>query len=300
MIHSLETLLSSLPAADVATDVPLRDLTSFRIGGPASAVYRPASAAELSHAIEAAGRLGVPLHLMGNGTNVLAPDAGFPGMILRLDRPMEPLRIEGRTMTVSAGQSLHEACLRAAEAGLMGLESLSGIPGTVGGAVAMNAGAYGSEISDYLRSVTVLRNGAAETVPVRKSDFGPRRSPFGGPSCIVLRAEFLLPVDDGTASARMEDCARRRREKQPLAFPSAGSVFKRPAGGFAGTLIEQCGLKGTRIGGAEVSRLHAGFIINTGGASERDVLELIALIQKAVFRSSGILLEREIRRLCEI
>ena len=300
MIHSLETLLSLLPPEDVATDVPLRDLTSFRIGGPASAVYRPASAADLSRAVEAAGRLGIPLHLMGNGTNVLAPDAGFPGLILRLDRPMEPLRIDGRTMTVSAGQSLHEACLRALEAGLMGLESLSGIPGTVGGAIAMNAGAYGSEISDYLRSVTLFRNGAVESVPARKTDFGPRRSPFGGPSCIVLGAEFDLPCDDGSASARMEDCTRKRREKQPLSSPSAGSVFKRPAGGFAGTLIEQCGLKGTRIGGAEVSPLHAGFIVNAGGACERDVLELIALIQKTVLRSSGILLEREVRRLCEI
>lgn len=296
--QSIARALAARGVAGVQVDVPLARLTSFRIGGPAAAVAAVEDAAQLMAALEACRENGFPFCVLGNGTNVLAPDEGYAGLVLRL-RPEAP-RFDGRRAVCGAGtplSALAKACLGR---GLAGLEALAGIPGTVGGACAMNAGAYGAQLSDVLVSVLALRDGRVEEIPVRAGDMGYRKSPFAAPGCIVLAAACALTEDDGSAAARMEAFARARREKQPLSLPSAGSVFKRPEGHFAGALIEQCGLKGARVGGAEVSALHAGFIVNRGGATCADVLALMTRVQDAVFARTGVRLEREVRLFSEL
>ncbi len=288
-----------LPDLDVRAFVPLSELTSFRIGGPAAACALLRSGAELVRALSFCREEGICWHLLGNGTNVLAPDEGFHGLILRL-LPDDAPRFDGYRVICGAGQGLAAVAKESVAHGLMGMEALSGIPGTVGGAVAMNAGAYGSEIGALLSEVTVLSGGRVKTVPARSEDFGYRKSPFGSPETIVLSAILNLQIDDGGAAARMAEFSRRRREKQPLAYPSAGSVFRRPAGSYAGALIEQCNLKGFAVGGAAVSDRHAGFIINTGGATCADVLALITTIQATVFERTGVRLEREVKLLSEV
>lgn len=295
-----ETILKELAARGlhgVRASVPLQELTSFRIGGPAAAVALVPDGAALQRALLFCREAGVPFVVLGNGTNVLAPDEGFPGLVLRLSGGAPVF--DGCRVTCGAGVGLAALAKESVSRGLAGLEALSGIPGTVGGACAMNAGAYGAQLSDVLVRVRVLRGDQVETVPVAPGDMVYRRSPFSAPGCIVLSAELRLQEDAG-AAARMADYARRRREKQPLSLPSAGSVFRRPEGHFAGALIEQCGLKGARVGGAEVSRLHAGFIVNRGGATCADVLALIDRIQSVVFGQTGVRLEREVKLLSEL
>lgn len=296
-----ETIQMGLAARGVdgvRTCVPLSELTSFRIGGPAAAFVLLRDGEALLRALAFCRETGVPFVLLGNGTNVLAPDEGFRGLVLRLADGEAP-RFDGCRVRCGAGVSLAALAKASVARGLAGLEALSGIPGTLGGACAMNAGAYGVQFSDVLLSVRALRGGQVETVPVRPGDMGYRQSPFCAPGCIVLSAELALHPDSG-AAARMADYTRRRREKQPLSLPSAGSVFRRPEGHFAGALIEQCGLKGLRVGGAEVSELHAGFIVNRGGATCADVLALIGRIQSTVFERTGVRLEREVKLLSEL
>ena len=294
-----DRIQKGLSGLDVRTLVPLSELTSFRIGGPAAACAMLRSEAELVRALTFCREEGICCRLLGNGTNVLAPDEGFAGLILRLEPDGAP-RFDGCRVICGAGQSLAAVAKESIARGLAGLEALSGIPGTIGGAVAMNAGAYGSEIGALLSEVTFLSGGRVETVSVGSDDFGYRKSPFGAPERIVLSAVMALSPDDGGASARMADFSRRRREKQPLAYPSAGSVFRRPAGHYAGALIEQCGLKGLTIGGAAVSDRHAGFIVNMGGATCADVQALITIIQTTVFERTGVRLEREVKFLSEV
>ena len=280
--------------------VPLSKLTSFRIGGPAAIVFRPHTENELVTALAAAKELDFPFVVLGNGTNVLAPDAGYDGMVVRFDRAAQPPVFHGQSVTAEAQTRLSDLAEACIGAGLMGLECMGGIPGTVGGACAMNAGAYGQEVRDTLRALRVYRDGEIADVTVREGDLGFRTSRFSAPDTIVLRATFSLSPDDGGARRRAMECAVRRSEKQPLTLPSAGSVFKRPAGNFAGTLIERCGLKGTRAGGAEVSALHANFIVNTGGATEQDVRALVRLVQQRVEEQTGIRLERELKYFSEV
>ena len=293
--NKIASVQRALAGLDVTAEVPLAALTSFRIGGPAALVARPRSEAELCAALRAAEAAALPDRILGNGTNVLAPDEGFAGLIVRLDAPFSPLRIVGQRVLCSAGDSLSSVSRRSVAAGLSGMEGLEGIPGTVGGACAMNAGAFGAEIRQILRRVRLLRGGELSDVTVQDGDLGHRRSVFAAPNAVVTGAEFELLPDDGHAAERTADFARRRKEKQPLSLPSAGSVFKRPAGHFAGGLIEQCGLKGLRIGGAEVSTLHAGFIVNRGGATCADVVALIEEIQRRVLLETGVRLERELK-----
>ena len=304
MIINMENYVSrvfnALRKEDVQKDVPLSKLTSFKIGGNAALVYRPASDEALQNALSVLSDNDCPFHVLGNGTNVLAPDNGYDGLILRIDTPRAKTVISDGLVTADAGEHLSDLVSETLGANLMGLEPLCGIPGTVGGAIAMNAGAYGAEISEYLKSITVLMGGKIVKIDVRPSDFGLRRSRFTAPEAIVLSATFALPADDGTARQHMLDCTARRNARQPLSYPSAGSVFKRPAGYFAGGLIEQCSLKGERVGGAVVSMQHAGFIVNTGNATEKDVLVLIARIQERVRAATGVQLERELKRLCEV
>ena len=300
METSADRICKALKDADIKRNVPLSSLTSFRIGGPAALVMRPRSAEEIRRAVQACAQFNLPYCVLGNGTNVLAPDAGYNGMILRMDTPLTAPVFLDTVVTCPAGTSLSVLAHASVSYGLMGLESLSGIPGTVGGAVAMNAGAYGAEIRHVIKTVRILQGGHVLDVDAKRTDFGNRTSRFSAPESIVLNAAFQLSPDDGTARERMLECSRARKEKQPLSLPSAGSVFKRPKGRFAGALIEQCGLRGISIGGAQVSPLHAGFIVNTGGATERDVLSLVELIQRRVLEETGVLLERELKLLKEV
>ena len=279
------------------TNVPLAELTSFRIGGPARFVLRPRSYDDIRNAIEFASSVDMPVALLGKGTNILASDAGFRGLVIRFDMPLHDPVYRDNTVVACCGTSLTQLARETVRHGLSGLERLCGIPGTVGGACAMNAGAYGGEIKQVLRRIRLLRNGKDEWVDVKDDDLGYRKSAFTFPDAIALEAEFALKPDDGSASETMQTCMQKRRDKQPLELPSAGSTFKRPEGHFAGALIEQCGLKGYTIGGAQVSVKHAGFVVNIGSADEHDVSALIAHIQETVKRMTGVSLEPEIKRI---
>ena len=282
------------------TDVPLSDLVSFRVGGPAAFVLQPKGEAALCRALEICKQQHIPVILLGNGTNVLPGDEGFDGLVLQLSGDGAEPVFQGSQVTVGAGYSLTALAKESVQRGLMGLERLCGIPGTVGGAVAMNAGAYGGEIKSVLKRVRLYRDGAFAWEDARLEDMGYRKSPYAWPEAIVTAVELQLLPDDGTAAAVMADCMRKRREKQPLNLPSAGSTFKRPEGHFAGALIEGCGLKGYFVGGAQVSELHAGFLVNRGGATAGDVRALMKHVQDTVLSETGVLLEPEVKSLEEL
>jgi UDP-N-acetylmuramate dehydrogenase len=278
-------------------NMPLADLTSFRVGGPARFVLRPNSYEQICRAVEYAASVGMPVALLGKGTNILASDGGFDGLVIPFDTPLHEPVFNGTTVTACCGTSLTQLSRETVKRGLSGMECLCGIPGTVGGACAMNAGAYDGEIKQILKRIRIYRNGRDEWVNVHDGDLGYRRSTFTFPGAIALEAEFELRPDDGTAAETMQSCMEKRRAKQPLELPSAGSTFKRPEGHFAGALIDQCGLKGYSVGGAQVSPKHAGFVVNTGGATERDISALIAHVQKVVKEQTGVILEPEIKRI---
>ncbi len=278
-------------------NIPLSELTSFRVGGAARLVLRPNSYEAIRDAVEFAARRNLPLALLGKGTNILASDHGFDGCVIRFDTPLHDPIYHGTTVIACCGTSMTALSRETVKRGLMGMECLCGIPGTVGGACAMNAGAYGGEIRQILKRIRVLRNGRDEWVSVTDGDLGYRKSVFSFPNAIALEAEFELKEDDGTAAETMQRCMEKRREKQPLDLPSAGSTFKRPEGHFAGALIDQCGLKGYTIGGAQVSEKHAGFIVNIGGATESDISSLIEHVQRTVMERTGVMLEPEIKRI---
>ena len=270
---------------------------TFRIGGTARFLLLPRTAEELIGDIEACRKSGTRYTVIGNGSNLLFSDDGFDGAVI-VTAGLDGIRQDKNEITADAGASLTRLAAAAQSASLGGLAFAYGIPGTVGGAVFMNAGAYGGEVSSVLRCVTAYdaEHEKILTVPASDCAFGYRHSLFQEQPLIVLSATFSLTFEDPDAiRAEMDEYMTRRREKQPLEFPSAGSVFKRCEGRFTGQMIEQAGLKGTRIGGAEVSEKHAGFIINRGGATARDVLDLIALIQKTLLEKEGIAPECEIR-----
>jgi len=281
-------------------NVPLSELVSFRVGGPAAFLLRLRSEGDLCRALELCKEEHVPVILLGNGTNVLPSDEGFSGLVLQLGGDGEEPVFAGEKVTVGGGYSLTALAKESVQRGLKGLERLCGIPGTVGGAVAMNAGAYGDEIKSVLSRVRLYRDGAFVWEDARLEEMGYRKSPYTWPNAVVTRVELRLRLDDGSAAETMADCMRRRREKQPLSLPSAGSTFKRPEGHFAGALIEGCGLKGYGIGGAQVSELHAGFIVNRGGATAADILSLMQHVQTTVLSEAGVLLEPEVKRLEEL
>lgn len=274
-------------------NVPLYTLTSFRVGGNADFVVDIVNEQSLIDAMS----LDIDKMLIGNGTNLLAAEEGYRGLVLCMDKPWHEPKWNDNVVTVSAGMSLTALSKLSVERGFMGLERLCGIPGTVGGACAMNAGAYGCEIKDVLKRVRVYHNMGIQWHTVQSGELGYRSSCFSFPECIVLEAQLELMPDDGTAKSTMSNCMEQRRLKQPLDVPSAGSTFKRPQGYYAGALIEQCGLKGKRIGGACVSQKHAGFIVNDNHASASDVIALIELVQKTVFEQTGVKLECEVKRI---
>ncbi len=292
-------LREKLPGLEIKAGEPMAAHTSFRIGGPSALLLLPASAEELTGALRLLHARGVRPLLLGAGTNVLAPDEGLPGVTV-LTRGVSAIEQTGPdTVTACCGALLSRLAVFAQERGLAGLEFAHGIPGTVGGGVFMNAGAYGGEIRQVaVRTTVILPDGTLKDYAGEEQGFRYRGSAFQAAEGTVLRTEFrLTPGDPAEIRARMQDLAQRRRSKQPLELPSAGSAFKRPEGHYAGALIEAAGLKGFRIGGAAVSEKHAGFVVNLGGATAADVRALLAAVQQRVFEQSGVMLEPEIRLL---
>lgn len=277
-------------------DAPLAPLTTFRIGGPAALLCRPTDAAQLQKLLELLRQADVRFYCLGRGSNTLFADEGFDGAVVATEA-LRAVTLTADGIQAQAGASLAAVCRTAQAAGLSGLEFAYGIPGSVGGAVYMNAGAYGGEMKDVVRTVqAICPNGSVAAFENAACRFAYRHSAFEENGAAVLSADFALRRDDPAAiAARMEEYAARRREKQPLEWPSAGSTFKRPQGAFAAALIDRCGLKGASVGGARVSEKHAGFVINAGGATCADVLALTEKIIAVVREKTGYTLEREIR-----
>ena len=268
--------------------------TTFKIGGPADVLIECGNSAKLPQLLAEIKQKNIPLTVIGKGSNLLVADEGIRGVVLLVSD--DKVTVDGDIITASAGAKLSKLCNAALESGLSGLEFAFGIPGSVGGAVYMNAGAYGGEIKQVIVSVTsITRDGKLILRSADELNLGYRTSVFKQNNEIILSAEFKLELAErNEIKAKMDDFIARRKDKQPLEYPSAGSTFKRPEGYFAGALIEQCGLKGFSIGGAEVSTKHAGFVINKGNATCRDVMDLIQHIQKAVLSKTGVALETEV------
>lgn len=276
--------------------------TTFKIGGPAAFWCAPRNAAELRRILQHCRVQGVRVYLLGNGSNTLFDDAGFDGAVVDMRGLNEMKASDADTdlvrITAGAGQTLGRLCSKAQTLGLTGLEFACGIPGTVGGAVYMNAGAYGGELKDVLESVTFLDSDLQlRTLPAADLKMGYRTSLFEeNPDWCILSATVVLRHGDGAVVlARMQELLGRRKDKQPLEWPSAGSTFKRPQGAFAGKLIEECGLRGFTVGGAQISEKHCGFVINRGGATCADVVALTEQVSRIVRDKTGFVLEREIR-----
>ncbi len=277
---------------------PLKHYTSFRIGGPAAVMLFPKSTEEVAKAIRLLhGQC--RLFVMGKGSNLLAADQGFDGVILLLGQDFSRIAVEGETLICEAGATMAKACQAALENGLTGLEFSWGIPGSVGGGAYMNAGAYGGEYKDVVAWCEhVDENGTIGRFSGEELEYRYRRSVYSGKNyCITKVALKLQKGDPAAIQAKMDDLLGRRKAKQPLEYPSAGSTFKRPEGAYAAALIEQCGLKGFRIGDAMVSEKHSGFLINAGNATCREVLELAAHVQQVVKEQTGFTLEREVQLL---
>lgn len=283
----------------VQMDFPLSRLTTFRIGGPAAYVVTPSSIDELKKVLLVCRENGLKRLVIGKGSNILASDEGFQGVIIRLDSEFQRVRIQNCIVEAESGISLSSLAKKAADKGLSGLEFASGIPGSLGGAIYMNAGAYGGEMKDVLQEVTVIDMlGDLKHLDRSELEMGYRSSILQYKSWVVVRGILQLEEKDpAKIKARMQELTERRNAKQPMDMPSAGSVFKRPEGHFVGTMIEEAGLKGYRVGGAMVSPKHAGFIVNTGDATCRDVTELIRHIQKTIKEQYGVELTPEVRYL---
>lgn len=296
---NLEQLKAGLGAAGIPyrENEPLAEHCTFKIGGPARVFVAPQEEEQLCKAILLCRDLSLPYYLLGNGSNILFADEGWSGVILDASALKSSIQREGCTLRAGAGTLLSSLCREALRAGLTGLEFAYGIPGTVGGAVYMNAGAYGGELKDVLTRVRYLnQEGQIVCAEAAELDLSYRHSIFEENGGCILSAEFrLTPGDPAEIQAKMEDLMGRRRDKQPLDKPSAGSTFKRPAGAFAGALIDQCGLRGYRHGGAAISEKHCGFVVNLGGASCADVLALCDEVRDIVQEKTGYLLEKEIR-----
>ena len=286
-----------LPDMIYEHDAALAKYTSFRIGGPARRMAFPKDGSQMVLLIEAARGCGARPLVIGNGTNLLVADKGLDTVVIDTSAELSHIELtdEGE-IAADAGVSLAKLALFAWKNGLTGLEFAHGIPGTLGGGVVMNAGAYGGELKDVVTEVTALYPDGVKVLTPAELDFSYRHSVFSAGEGIVLGAKVKLESGDPDAiKAKMDDLMARRKASQPLELPSAGSTFKRPTGYYAGPLIEGCGLKGCRVGGAEVSSKHAGFVVNVGGATCADVLALIEKVQKTVYDAHGVMLEPEVK-----
>lgn len=293
-----EKTAQMLPQVELRFHEPLAKHTSFRIGGPAEVMAFPKTEEELSQILKVSKELDIKWVILGAGTNVLAPDEGLGGLVICLKdcmNGMEPL--EGERIRVMSGVTMSRAAVFASKLGLSGMEFAHGIPGTVGGGVYMNAGAYGGEIGQICESVTVMdRQGRTRTLSREEMGFSYRHSVLEDTGDIVLSAVFHLTRDTPEGvMGRMKELLSKRSASQPLDLPSAGSAFKRPAAGYAAALIDGAGLKGFQVGGAAISSKHAGFAVNLGGATAGDVKELLRQVSDRVYESAGIRLEPEIR-----
>ena len=276
---------------------PMKEHTTFRVGGPADVFLMPKNAEELKESIEILKKHDVPMMVIGNGSNLLVRDKGIRGAVIQVYNRMAEITVDGEIIEAQGGALLSAVAAKAADASLTGLEFASGIPGSIGGAVVMNAGAYGGEMKDVLVSVDVLtKELEVKTILAEELELGYRHSIVPEAGYIVLGAKLKLTKgEDAAIRGRMAELAEQRREKQPLQYPSAGSTFKRPEGYFAGKLVQDAGLKGKTIGGAQVSEKHSGFLINIGGATAQDILDLIAFCQKEVQTQFGVTLETEVK-----
>lgn len=293
-----ERLYAILPRFALCENEPLSKHTSFRIGGPAELMVFPRNREELSAVLRAAKECGTVPRILGAGTNVLAPDEGVRGLVICLrDTLMGLALLDGNCVEAMAGMTLAQTAMFAARNGLSGLEFAHGIPGTVGGGIYMNAGAYGGELKDVaVRTEYMDLDGNCRWLEGGEQGFAYRNSAFQAMQGVIVRTVFqLAPSEEAAVRARIYELNEKRRASQPLELPSAGSTFKRPVQGYAAALIEQAGLKGFQIGGAAVSEKHAGFVVNLGGATAQDVLELVGRVRERVYENSGITLEPEVR-----
>lgn len=294
-----EKIRDYLPDMTVERDVPMSRHTSFRIGGPARRMAFPESREQLVILLGLAEECGIRPFLLGRGTNLLVSDRGLDTLVIKTAERMTSIRrLDDVTLEADAGVLLSRLAVYAQQAGLAGLEFAHGIPGSLGGAVCMNAGAYGGEMKQVLRSAAVLfPEEGIRTLSCEELNLSYRHSLLTEhPEAVVLYAEFeLTPGDSEAIRAAMRELMAKRKASQPLEWPSAGSTFKRPEGHFAGTLIDQCGLKGLTVGGAQVSEKHAGFLINRGGATFADMAELIRQVRQRVLEETGVTLEPEVK-----
>ena len=292
-------LSGRLSQEQIKKEEPLSRHTTFRVGGPAEYFVMP-SIAQVPEGVALCRVYGLPLTVIGNGSNLLVSDAGLRGVVLELGKAASGIRLlDGEDLSVMAGTLLSETANYAAKHGLTGMEFAAGIPGSLGGAVVMNAGAYGGEMKDILSGVRVLtKNGEIRVRPADELELSYRHSRMMEEEDVVLEARLnLTPGSEAVIRAQMEELRKKRVEKQPLEYPSAGSTFKRPEGCFAGKLIEEAGLRGFRVGDAQVSEKHCGFVINRGAATAAQILELMQRVQERVKEHSGVNLEPEVRLL---
>ena len=301
-IKALQTaLLKELPSTRVREEEYLRHHTTFKIGGPADLFVEPTTMAELSFALRTIHEFDVPVTIIGCGSNILVKDGGIRGAVVSVRHMTQIMDCNDNVLCIGSGYMLKDASEFAWENGLTGLEFAIGIPGTLGGAVFMNAGAYDGEMSHVVTAVRAVDfQGNIKEYDASHLDFGYRHSVFHDNHEVIGEVIMTLkPGDKNVIKARMDELTEKRESKQPLEFASAGSTFKRPPGYFAGTLIEQTGLKGLSVGDAQVSHKHAGFVINTGSASAKDVLDLIAEVQRRVYDQHGVHLEPEVSMIGE-
>lgn len=287
-----------LPNITLRYNEPMEKHTSFKIGGPAEVMALPKTTGELSEILKVCAHLQISAPVLGAGTNILAPDMGIPGLVICLKDALQGVeQLDDTRIRVFAGVTMTRAAVFAAERNLGGMEFAHGIPGTVGGGVYMNAGAYGGEIKDICESVDVMdASGNIITVSAQDMQFAYRHSRLEENGGVVVSAVFkLVPKPCTEVRALMQELIGKRKNSQPLDLPSAGSAFKRPVGGYAAALIDQAGLKGFQVGGAAVSRKHAGFVVNVGGATAEDVKNLLSQVADIVYEKSGIRLEPEVR-----
>lgn len=296
-----EELCGILGQENVYTEEPMGRHTTFRVGGPADFFVTPEGEDQVRGAVSAFRNAGVPFYIVGNGSNLLVGDQGYRGGIIQIFKKMDQISARGPVLHIQAGALLSKIASEAQSKGLTGFEFASGIPGTLGGAVMMNAGAYGGEMKQVLTGAKVLKaSGEIEEVPVEAMELGYRSSIFSKNEDIILSADIKLEAGNPEQiQRRMEELKERRTSKQPLEYPSAGSTFKRPEGYFAGKLIEDAGLRGFRVGGAQVSEKHCGFVINKDHATAKDILSLMEQVADKVYGKFGVRLEPEVKRIGE-
>jgi UDP-N-acetylmuramate dehydrogenase len=299
LLNELEQCAKAL-GCETRRDEPMKRHTTFRIGGPADLFLVVNDKPALRNVLRKAWKLGIKICVLGNGSNMLVSDAGIRGAVIALGKEFRKIELHGSNeIECGTGVSLAQLCNFAKDHSLTGLEFAWGIPGSVGGAAFMNAGAYGHSMSEVVTACShVTPEGKEDTLQGEALQYGYRKSAYTDNGCIITSVHLKLqPGNQEQIASAMAELYQRRKSKQPLEMPSAGSIFKRPPGNYAGTLIEQCGLKGRRVGGAMVSEKHAGFIVNTGNATCDDVLHLIEIIQESVYRETGVSLECEVKKI---